>query len=101
MNIEKWNALPEDVKAVIENLRVEQALWTGTYMDNHVKEANAWSEKEQGVEFIRLSPAEKAKWDAKLTFMTEDWIKSATEKGYPGEAIVNDIKALTAKHAGK
>jgi len=99
MNIEKWNALPEDVKGVIENLRVEQALWTGTYMDNHVKDANAWSEKEQGVEFIRLSPAEKAKWDAKLTFMTENWIKSATDKGYPGAAIVNDIRALTKKHS--
>ncbi|MBW2513276.1 MAG: TRAP transporter substrate-binding protein [Deltaproteobacteria bacterium] len=99
MNMDKWNALPEDVKEVMENLRAEQALWTGTYMDNHVKEANEWSQKEQGVEFIRLSDAEKAKWDAKLTFMTENWIKSASEKGYPGEAIVNDIKALTKKHS--
>jgi len=99
MNIEKWNALPADVKAVMEDLRVEQALWTGTYMDNHVKDANAWSEKNQGVEFIRLSPAEKAKWDAKLTFMTENWIKSATGKGYPGEAIVTDIRAFTKKHS--
>lgn len=99
MNMDKWNALPEDVKGVMENLRAEQALWTGTYMDNHVKEANAWSEKEQGVEFIRLSDTEKAKWDAKLTFMTENWIKSASEKGYPGEAIVNDIRALTKKHS--
>jgi len=101
MNMEKWNALPEDVKAVMEELRVEQALWTGTYMDNHVKDANAWSEKEQGVEFIRLSAAEKAKWDAKLTFMTDNWIKSASSKGYPGEAIVSDIKSLTQKHALK
>ena len=99
MNMDKWNKLPGDVKEVLENLRVEQALWTGTYMDNHVKDANAWSEKEQGVEFIRLSAGEKAKWDAKLTFMTENWIKSATEKGYPGAAIVNDIKSLTKKHS--
>jgi len=99
MNMEKWNALSEDVKAVMENLRVEQALWTGTYMDNHVKDANAWSKANQGVEFIRLAPAEKAKWDAKLTFMTDNWIKSATSKGYAGEAIVNDIKSFTKKHA--
>ena len=101
MNIQKWNGLPEDVKAVIEDMRVEQAVWTGTYMDNHVKEANAWSETTQNVEFISLSPAEKAKWDARLTFMTDSWIKDATAKGYPGEAIVNDIKAFTRKHAGQ
>ena len=100
MNIDKWNALPKDVKTVIEDLRVEQAVWTGSYMDNHVKEANAWSEDTQGVEFIRLSAAEKAKWDAKLSFMTENWIKKSSEKGYPAEAIVNDIKVFAAKHGG-
>ena len=99
MNIQKWNGLPDDVKAVIEDLRVEQAVWTGTYMDNHVKEANEWSKTSQNVEFIQLSPAEKAKWDGRLTFMTENWIKSATEKGYAGEAIVADIRAFASKHA--
>jgi TRAP-type C4-dicarboxylate transport system substrate-binding protein len=100
MNINKWNNLPEDVKSVIEDMRVEQAIWTGTYMDNHVEEANAWSKTNQNVEFIRLSPAEKAKWDAKLVFMTDNWIKDVTAKGYPGAAIVEDIRAFTNKYSG-
>ena len=99
MNMDSWNKLPDDVKKVLDDLRVEQAEWTGDYMDNHVKEGMAWSVKEQGVEIITLSPEEKAKWDAKLAHITDAWVKSATEKGFKGEQIVNDIKALKAKYA--
>jgi TRAP-type C4-dicarboxylate transport system substrate-binding protein len=101
MNMDKWNALPRDVQLVMENMRVQQALWTGTYMDNHVEEANAWSKSNQGVEFITLAPAEKARWDAKLEFMTDNWIKDATAKGFPGAEIVADIKAFTKMYTGQ
>jgi TRAP-type C4-dicarboxylate transport system substrate-binding protein len=101
MNMDSWNALPKDVQVVMEGMRVEQATWTGTYMDNHVEAANTWSKNEQGVEFIELAPAEKAKWDAKLQFITDNWIKKANSKGLPGDAIVADIKAFTKKHTGQ
>ena len=100
MNMNSWNKLPKDVQKVMDDLSPEQAAWTGEYMDNHVKEAMAWSEKEQKVEFIKLSAEEKAKWDAKLEFIVADWIKKATEKGLPGQQIVDDIKALIKKHSG-
>jgi len=95
------DALPKDVQEVMEGMRVEQATWTGTYMDNHVEAASTWSKNEQGVEFIELAPAEKAKWDAKLQFITDNWIKKANSKGLPGDAIVADIKAFTKKHSGQ
>ena len=101
MNMDKWNALPKDVQRVMEDMRVQQAMWTGAYMDNHVEDANAWSKSNQGVEFISLAPDEKAKWDAKLAFITDNWVKMATEKGYPGAAIVADIKAFTKMYTGQ
>jgi TRAP-type C4-dicarboxylate transport system substrate-binding protein len=101
MNIDKWNALPRDVQLVMENMRVQQAVWTGTYMDKHVEDANAWSKSTQGVEFISLPAGEKAKWDAKLEFMTENWIKNANDKGFPGAEIVADIKAFTKMYTGQ
>jgi len=101
MNMDKWNALPRDVQLVIENMRVQQAVWTGTYMDNHVEDANAWSKSTQGVEFITLAPDEKARWDARLAFITDNWVKDATAKGYPGADIVADIKAFTKMYTGK
>ncbi len=100
MNMDSWNKLPKDVQKVLDDLAEEQAAWTGDYMDNHVKEAMAWSEKEQKVEFIKLSADEKAKWDAKLEFIVEGWVKKAEEKGLPGKQIVDDIKALIKKHSG-
>jgi len=33
MNMAKWNSLPDDVKKVFDDMRVEQAEWTGKYMD--------------------------------------------------------------------
>lgn len=101
MNMDKWNSLPKDVQMVMEGLGVQQAMWTGAYMDNHVSEANDWSKKVQNVEFIELSPDEKAKWDAKLNFVAENWIKKANEKGFPGEAIVADIKTFSKMYMGQ
>jgi hypothetical protein len=58
-----------------------------------------WSVKEQGVEVIKLSSDEKAKWDARLEPLTAKWIEGAKSKGLPAEQIVDDIKSLVQKHS--
>jgi TRAP-type C4-dicarboxylate transport system substrate-binding protein len=99
MNLDSWKALPDDVKAVMEALGPEQAQWTGKYMDNHVKEAIAWSLQNHPVEVIDLPAAEKTKWDQKLAPITDSWIKDAAAKDFPAEKIVKDIQALISTHA--
>lgn len=94
MNKAKYASLPEDVKKVFMDLKEEQSLWTGNYVDERVKEAVAWSKDTQNVEFITLSAQEKAKWDAKLEFITQSWIEKAKGKGLPAEDIIADIKAF-------
>jgi TRAP-type C4-dicarboxylate transport system substrate-binding protein len=101
MNMDTWNSLPKDVQKVMDDLKVEQAEWTGNYMDNHVKESIEWSKKTYNVEFIQLSDAEKAKWNEKLQGMADDWVKEAKGKGLPAEQIIADIEALIAKHSKK
>jgi TRAP-type C4-dicarboxylate transport system substrate-binding protein len=100
MNIDRWNALPKEIQEVVMELRGEQALWTGDYMDNHVKDSIQWSEKNYQVEFIKLSQKEKTKWDGRLKNITEQWIADKKAKGYPAEQIVEDIKVLIKKHSG-
>jgi TRAP-type C4-dicarboxylate transport system substrate-binding protein len=99
MNRDSWKKLPQDIQKIMEDLRIEQSEWTGNYMDNHVKEAMDWSVKTQGVEVIKLSSAEKAKWDAKLQTLTDKWIARAKGKGLPADAIVGDMKMLIKKHS--
>jgi TRAP-type C4-dicarboxylate transport system substrate-binding protein len=99
MNMDKWNALPKAVQEVMESMGTEQAEWTGNYMDNHVQEAIAWSEKTHQVEFIKLDAAQKAKWDGMLQPITDNWVQTNQAKGLPAEAIVKDIKMLIEKNA--
>ncbi len=101
MNMSKWNSLPKDVQQVFEELRTQQAAWTGVYMDKHVKRAMSWSKRKQGVKVIRLSKAEKAKWDKLLEPIVNKWIESAEAKGVPGKALVRDIKAFMNMYSGK
>ncbi len=99
MNMERWNALPPEVQKVMDDLALEQAKWTGTYMDGHVDKAMDWSVKTHKVEVIQLSTEEKTGWDDRLQFITQEWIKSAGAKGFPASEIVDDIKSLTGKHS--
>jgi TRAP-type C4-dicarboxylate transport system substrate-binding protein len=99
MNMDRWNSLPKDVQKVMDDMIAEQAVWTGEYMDNHVNESIDWSRKTYQVEFIELNAGEKAKWDAKLTTITEKWIQDTSQKGFPAKAIVEDISALIKKHS--
>lgn len=94
MNKQKWNSLPADVQKVMMDLKEEQALWTGTYMDEQIQKAIAWSKESNNVEFISFSAEEKTKWDSKLEFITENWIKEANEKGLPAEEIIKDIRTF-------
>jgi TRAP-type C4-dicarboxylate transport system substrate-binding protein len=99
MNMETWKSLPREVQKVMDDLVVEQAEWTGNYMDGHVKNAVEWSKKTYQVEFIDLGKAEKAKWDAKLQPLADKWIEKATAAGLPAQEIVDDIKASIKKYA--
>ncbi|GBC59165.1 C4-dicarboxylate ABC transporter substrate-bindi ng protein [Desulfonema ishimotonii] len=99
MNMDRWNALPDDVKKVMTELGEEQAMWTGEYMDSHVTESVEWSKTTHQVEIITLSDAEKAKWNALLQPITDKWVGEAKAKGLPAAAIVEDIKAFTQKRA--
>jgi TRAP-type C4-dicarboxylate transport system substrate-binding protein len=98
MNLERWNALPPAVQQVMDDLRVAQAEWTGTYMDNHVQEALAWSRDTHQVEIIALPEAEKAEWGRLLQPITDDWVQANGAENFPAAAIVGDIQTLIQQH---
>lgn len=99
MNRAKWESLPEDVQKVIDDMALEQCLWTGDYMDKHVQESIEWSKATYQVEFIELSAADKAKWNALLEPIVLQWITDQNTDGLPGQEIIDFLKAAIAKYA--
>ena len=99
MNKDKWNSLPEDVKKVIDGMSVEQAWWTGDYMDNHVNESIEWSKKNHNIEITTLTQEELARWNELLKPITEKWSEEAKGKGLPARNIVEDIKVALEYHS--
>jgi len=50
-----------EVKKVIDDMKREQALWTGTYVDDHVTEALKWSKEKYNLQVFDLPPRKKRK----------------------------------------
>ena len=98
MNKAKWEALPADVKKVLDDLVREQSVWTGEYVDRHVQEAIAWATKEYQLQQFTLPTAEQAQIGPMLAPMTEAYIKKVTALGLDGQQIVADVQALKAKY---
>jgi len=98
MNMEKWNALPSSVKKVLDNLSVEQAIWTGNYVDNHVKEALVWSKEKYNHQVTSLPAEDKAEVEKLLNPMIQNYVKKVTAQGLPGEQIIKDMNSLKAKY---
>ena len=101
MNKDTWNSLPKDVQKVIDDLSREQALWTGRYMDDHVKEAIEWSKKTYNVEFIKLPPEDMAKAKKLVKPMIDAYIKRAKAAGVPADKVMKDVYSLRDKLVAK
>ena len=98
MNKAKWDALPVDVKKVIDDLAREQAVWTGDYVDNHVQEALAWSKKEHNLQLYNLSVDDQKKVKELLQPMVDEYVKKVAAQGLNGKQLVDEVLALKAKY---
>jgi len=98
MNKDKWNALPPATQKVLDDLRLEQALWTGDYVDNHVKEALAWSKEKYNHRVVSLSAEDRAEMARLLDPMIRDYVQRVTAQGLPGEQIIQDVRSLKEKY---
>jgi TRAP-type transport system periplasmic protein len=98
MNQGKWDSLPADVKKVIDDMKREQAEWTGKYVDDHVKEALTWSKEKYNHQVIQLPAADKAEIPKLVKPMTDEYIKRVTAQGVSGQQVINDLMKLKEKY---
>jgi TRAP-type C4-dicarboxylate transport system substrate-binding protein len=99
MNKDKWNSLPADVKKIFDDMSREQALWTGTYVDDHVKEALDWSkQKHKDFQIFTLPAPDRAEIPKMMKPIIDAYIKKVNALGLPGDQIIKDVYALKAKY---
>jgi TRAP-type C4-dicarboxylate transport system substrate-binding protein len=98
MNKEKWDSLPADVKKVMDELSREQALWTGTYVDNHTEEALKWAKQEHEHQVFDLPEEEEARIPELLQPMIDEYIEKTNAAGLPGDEIIKDVYRLKEEH---
>ena len=101
MNKDKWNALPADVKKVMDDLRIEQADWTGKYVDDHVTEALTWAKEKYNLQVIHLPAADNAEIRKLVKPMIDNYVTKVSAQGLPGARIIADIEMLAKRYDKK
>jgi TRAP-type C4-dicarboxylate transport system substrate-binding protein len=95
MDRKRFDALPADVKKVIDELGPEMAVWTGQYHDKqNVGGALEWAKKTHNLQIVPVSAQERAAWDARLEPMQSEWVKEMTAKGLPAAKYLARMREL-------
>jgi len=100
MDRKRWEKLPADVQKAIDELAAEMPAWTGQYHDNeNVGAAMKWAAKEHKVQVVSLAADERARWDAKLKPMEEQWVAEMSAKGLPAARYLARLRELRDQFA--
>jgi TRAP-type C4-dicarboxylate transport system substrate-binding protein len=97
MNKAKYEALPAEVKQVMEGLYREQAEWTGAYVDQHVQDALVWAKEKHKLTVNEPSAEDRAVLRATAQPLIEEYIARVTAKGVDGKAVIGFIVGKLAK----
>jgi TRAP-type transport system periplasmic protein len=96
MNWEVWKKLPPDVQAVFEK-EAAWAKWEDVKVWMQGDEDAEKFAKGMGVQFIDLSPAEKAKMMRVVAPIQDAEAAKLDAKGYPATALLRDIRQAIAE----
>ncbi len=99
MNKDKYDALPDDLKAVIDNNSgADTSAWAGKTMQSF-DEPSYEIAQERGNNIIALSDDQIAEWKAAAASQEGDWVEEMNGKGFDGQALLDQAKALIAKYS--
>ena len=101
MNKDSYDALPDDLKKVIDNNSgIKAAQMFGKAMDAGDIRGRELAVKANN-KIVKLDEAETAKWRTLGEQVTTAWIKEMDDKGLDGTGLYNDAVAMIAKHSQK
>lgn len=83
MNKGKWNALPEDIRQIIEKVNAEWISKSGKNWDDMDRAGKAFA-VEKGNQIVTLSPEENDRWAKAVQPILDEYVKNMKDKGLPG-----------------
>lgn len=99
MNLDTWNSLPDDIKAIIDQIN-EEFPDVAAELSNELLQKTTETLLAAGNEVYCLPPKEIERWKAKLVpRIYEDWIKEMGAKGLPGRETLEKYHELIRKYA--
>ena len=97
MNQEKFDSMPDDVKAVMEEIsHAQYAALLGYTLSNGSLVDIQWM-KEQGHEFFTMPPDERAKLIDVAEEVSEAWFDQAAAVGVDGKALMKRARQIVAE----
>lgn len=99
MNRDAYDALPDDLKAIIDaNSGIETAAMFGRVMD----EGDAVGlriAQDLGNDIVKLDEAETQRWKDAAAPVIDAWIEEMSARDIDAGALIEDARAMMAKHA--
>ena len=99
MNKDRWDALPDDLKVIIDaNSGLEFSAFAGKQMQMD-DEGPRQQAVDRGNNIITLSPEQVAEWKAAAQPTTDAWIAEMDEKGMDGTGLRSRALELIEQHS--
>jgi TRAP-type C4-dicarboxylate transport system substrate-binding protein len=96
-----FDALPADLKKIIDdNIGIEKSVEVAKKIDLMTVDAKKIL-RDNGNQLYSISAEERARWAEAAKPTYKIWINEMNRKGFNGQAMFDDILALTAKHGRK
>ncbi len=93
----RFSSWPEDVKKVIEDMKMEHSLWAADFAHNAAEDGLNYA-VENGVKKTSVTPEEREKMMQILESMTKDWVEENSAKGLPAQEWLDEFNRLLEKY---
>ena len=97
VNEKRFSAWPDDVKKVIEDMRMEHSAWAGNFAHTAGQEGLAFAVA-NGVKKTAVSLEEKEKMMRILNSMVDEWLERNTARCLPAWEWLNEFNILLEKY---
>jgi TRAP-type C4-dicarboxylate transport system substrate-binding protein len=99
MNQARYNALPADLKKVIDaNSGLETSAWAGEKGFDAALEPHRKLARDRGNRIVTLGDAELQRWMKATESVDDEWVKEVGGKGADGKRLIEEARALIRQY---